>query len=413
MKNNINRKRGRTKVINLLSKANKQNNIEESLEFFRHNLLRSDTRFRMIFKNLPIGVELYDTDGIMIDTNQADADIFETTIDELIGINIFDDPNMKELTSQMKKEESITIDMPITYSFKKVNDTSYFKTKGRNAVKYLQMKGITLWDDEIGQIGYLLIINDNTESHRKAEMEDKLRKAEEEKIRTELEMQKIMEADKLKSAFLANMSHEIRTPLNSIVGFSSIIAETESREERLEYLDIILKNNELILQLVSDILDFSQIESGELDYQWSDVKMKEICDEVFLQCSQLHYSIPLLFTPDALPDITLRTDRKRVKQVLTNLITNAFKFTEAGKITLTYQKEDGKVRVSVIDTGIGIAPEYIDSIFERFMKIDNFSQGTGLGLTICKTIIKTLGGEIGVESDLGKGSTFWFTLPTR
>ena len=367
----------------------------------------------MIFKNLPIGVELYDTDGIMIDTNQADADIFETTIDELIGINIFDDPNMKELTSQMKKEESITIDMPITYSFKKVNDTSYFKTKGRNAVKYLQMKGITLWDDEIGQIGYLLIINDNTESHRKAEMEDKLRKAEEEKIRTELEMQKIMEADKLKSAFLANMSHEIRTPLNSIVGFSSIIAETESREERLEYLDIILKNNELILQLVSDILDFSQIESGELDYQWSDVKMKEICDEVFLQCSQLHYSIPLLFTPDALPDITLRTDRKRVKQVLTNLITNAFKFTEAGKITLTYQKEDGKVRVSVIDTGIGIAPEYIDSIFERFMKIDNFSQGTGLGLTICKTIIKTLGGEIGVESDLGKGSTFWFTLPTR
>ncbi len=413
MKNNINRKRGRTKVINLLSKSNKQNNIEESLEFFRHNLLRSDTRFRMIFKNLPIGVELYDTDGIMIDTNQADADIFETTIDELIGINIFDDPNMKELTSQMKKEESITIDMPITYSFKKVNDTSYFKTKGRNAVKYLQMKGITLWDDEIGQIGYLLIINDNTESHRKAEMEDKLRKAEEEKIRTELEMQKIMEADKLKSAFLANMSHEIRTPLNSIVGFSSIIAETESREERLEYLDIILKNNELILQLVSDILDFSQIESGELDYQWSDVKMKEICDEVFLQCSQLHYSIPLLFTPDALPDITLRTDRKRVKQVLTNLITNAFKFTEAGKITLTYQKEDGKVRVSVIDTGIGIAPEYIDSIFERFMKIDNFSQGTGLGLTICKTIIKTLGGEIGVESDLGKGSTFWFTLPTR
>ena len=141
--------------------------------------------------------------------------------------------------------------------------------------------------------------------------------------------------------------------------------------------------------------------------------MKEICDEVFLQCSQLHYSIPLLFTPDALPDITLRTDRKRVKQVLTNLITNAFKFTEAGKITLTYQKEDSKVRVSVIDTGIGIAPEYIDSIFERFMKIDNFSQGTGLGLTICKTIIKTLGGEIGVESDLGKGSTFWFTLPTR
>ena len=413
MKNNINRKRGRTKVINLLSKSNKQNNIEESLEFFRHNLLRSDTRFRMIFKNLPIGVELYDTDGIMIDTNQADADIFETTIDELIGINIFDDPNMKELTSQMKKEESITIDMPITYSFKKVNDTSYFKTKGGNAVKYLQMKGITLWDDEIGQIGYLLIINDNTESHRKAEMEDKLRKAEEEKIRTELEMQKIMEADKLKSAFLANMSHEIRTPLNSIVGFSSIIAETESREERLEYLDIILKNNELILQLVSDILDFSQIESGELDYQWSDVKMKEICDEVFLQCSQLHYSIPLLFGPDALPDITLRTDRKRVKQVLTNLITNAFKFTEAGKITLTYQKEDGKVRVSVIDTGIGIAPEYIDSIFERFMKIDNFSQGTGLGLTICKTIIKTLGGEIGVESDLGKGSTFWFTLPTR
>lgn len=227
----------------------------------------------------------------------------------------------------------------------------------------------------------------------------------------ENELIRVKEADKLKSAFLANMSHEIRTPLNAIVGFSDIVAETSDENERKEYLEIIHKNNHLLLHLIDDILDFSKIESGTLDYHIEETDIKEICGEVFLANSlKMKPDVELIFNKD-LPSIRLKTDPQRVMQVLSNFVNNAIKFTEKGSITISYKEKGSDLRVSVQDTGIGISDKDRIRIFERFIKIDEFKQGTGLGLTISKTIIENLKGTIGVDSVKDVGSTFWFTLP--
>lgn len=228
---------------------------------------------------------------------------------------------------------------------------------------------------------------------------------------SENELIRIKESDKLKSAFLANMSHEIRTPLNAIVGFSDIVAETSCEKERQEYLTIIHKNNELLLHLIDDILDFSKIESGTLDYHITDTDIKGICEEVFMANSiKMNPEVKLLFDR-ALPAIHIKTDAQRITQVISNFVSNAIKFTSSGNITIFYKKEGDKLRVNVQDTGIGIAEKNRVRIFERFIKINDFKQGTGLGLTISKTIIESLGGTIGVDSVEKQGSTFWFTLP--
>lgn len=397
-------------IANIFSVIIERQHTQSSMKESRKDLLQSNMRFQMIFQNLPSGVELYDDAGRLIDTNEANARIFGTTKEGMIGIDLFEDPNMGHFAKSIR--EGRNIDLPIAYYFDKIRETGYYPTSFSGQIKYLQVKSLILQDEEGDLLGYLIIISDHTENHLKAEMELKLQKAEEEKRRTEMEMQKVREADKLKSAFLANMSHEIRTPLNAIVGFSSIIAETEEAEERQLYQEIINKNNELLLQLVSDILDFSKIESGVLHYQKSKVDLKDLCSEIYLMYkTSSQKKIPLVYEADALPDLSIFTDSKRITQVITNLLSNAFKFTTQGCVALSYELDEDRVRILVRDTGIGIAPEHCSRVFDRFMKVDNFSQGTGLGLPICKTIIEALGGEIGLNSEWGKGSTFWFTLP--
>ena len=228
----------------------------------------------------------------------------------------------------------------------------------------------------------------------------------------QLALMKVQEADKMKNAFIANMSHEIRTPLNAIVGFAHLVTETTNASEQREYFSIINKNCDLLLKLINDILDLSKIESGRLNYNVSEVELRDICQEAYVvQSLKMTSDVALLYNSVAMPSVRLWIDPHRVEQVLLNLLSNAIKFTSKGFISLFYEVEDMFVRVSVMDTGIGISEEKLESVFERFVKLDDFYQGAGLGLPICKMIVEQLGGEIGVRSELGKGSTVWFTLP--
>ena len=223
---------------------------------------------------------------------------------------------------------------------------------------------------------------------------------------------KAEELDRLKSAFLANMSHEIRTPLNAIVGFSSLLAETDSRNERQEYIKIVQENNELLLQLISDILDLSKIEAGTFNFVYTNVDVNETCAEIIKSMSmKVSKGVELIFE-EPLPECYLYTDKNRFTQVISNFINNALKFTQQGCITLGYEQvSHQKIKFYVRDTGMGIPEEKQKSIFERFVNLNTFVQGTGLGLSICKSIVSQMGGEIGVDSTEGIGSCFWFTHP--
>lgn len=517
---------------------------QSSLEESRKHLSELSTKFKQFFNNLPVGVELYDAEGFLVDLNEADARMFGTTREDLLGIDLFANPAIPpHILTNVKHGQPFSF--PLVYDFSAIQNTSYYSSAFVDQIKYLQIKGIGLDDPEFGRVGYLVIISDNTDVQLKAEqtknnlailkavllsgrsivgeydvvddelyidpvlndhavnnplfnylkmynylsiqelrnlgqfgeeekntmlpllrvirgeinncsftykltvedklvwirinaqahkinkegqpskvicyitdlteekrLEEKLQQARDESRRNEMEMQKAREADMLKSTFLANMSHEIRTPLNAIVGFSGIIAEMDTEEDKSEYVKIINKNCDLLLRLITDILDFSKIESGVMEYSLSDVNIKEICSEQYrVHSLKVQEGVTMVCDLAALPDVTLHTDPKRVTQIISNLLSNAIKFTEQGSITLSYTLKRDHILFEISDTGIGISAKHLESIFERFTKVDSFRQGTGLGLSICKTIVKALNGDIGVSSTPGKGSRFWFTLP--
>lgn len=229
--------------------------------------------------------------------------------------------------------------------------------------------------------------------------------------------EKAEEANKMKSAFLANMSHEIRTPLNAIVGFSNLLQEEEdiTAEEKELFKDTINKNCNLLLKLINDILELSRIESGRMTFSFETCRLNELIDEVY---QTHHLLIPphIQFIKDMPPlSIDVHVDRFRFTQVITNFINNAVKFTRKGYIKLGYEykEKEGYVYIYVEDTGIGIAKEALEKVFERFYKQDEFAQGTGLGLAICKTIAERLDGDILITSEEGKGSRFTLKIPVR
>ena len=223
---------------------------------------------------------------------------------------------------------------------------------------------------------------------------------------------KAEELDRLKSAFLANMSHEIRTPLNAIVGFSSLLTETEDMKDRKQYMAIVQENTELLLQLISDILDLSKMESGAFEFVKSDTDVNLLCSEII---RSLRMKVPAgveLVFEECLPGCHVWADKNRLNQVISNFINNALKFTFSGSITLGYYRQtDGYLRFHVRDTGMGIPKNKIKTVFDRFVKLNSFVHGTGLGLSICKSLVEQMGGTIGVESEEGEGSCFWFTYP--
>ena len=237
------------------------------------------------------------------------------------------------------------------------------------------------------------------------------------KVQEELEAaRRVAEvAGEQKTAFLANMSHEIRTPLNAIVGFAGLLSNA-SESERNSYVEIIKGNTNMLLQLVNDILDMSKIEAGTLEFIYSDTDVNQIMRElegIFrLRLEEADSPVRIVFEP-CLPVCFIHTEKNRVSQVLSNFLSNAFKYTKEGSITLGYKVREDDIYFYVQDTGAGIPAGKVDKVFERFMKLDAKKQGTGLGLSISRTIIKKLGGEIGVFSEYGKRTTFWFTLPVK
>ena len=258
---------------------------------------------------------------------------------------------------------------------------------------------VNLFEPENGQIELIGVNYDITELK---ETEAMLIEAKE----------KAETADRLKSAFLANMSHEIRTPLNAIVGFSSLMGETGDIEEKRQYMAIIEENNDLLLQLISDILDLSKIEAGTFDFVEKELDVNMLCEDIvrFMKM-KAKPGVEVLFDRH-LPECRIVSDRNRLNQVIANFVNNAIKFTTAGSIRVGYNKVDEThLRFYVADTGLGIEPEMQAQIFDRFIKLNTFVHGTGLGLSISKSIIEQLGGTIGVDSEPGKGSCFWFVLP--
>lgn len=276
----------------------------------------------------------------------------------------------------------------------------YNPDKGMHGFEWVEARAAVDRRDEYGNplslIGSSLLISD------RKKIEQELVKAKD----------KAEESNRLKSAFLANMSHEIRTPLNAIVGFSNILATAEEPEEKEEYISIIENNNTLLLQLISDILDLSKIEAGTLEFIYTDVDINVMFRELEHSMQPRAAENVKIIFENQLPDCYVHTPKNRLMQVITNLMTNAIKFTKEGSICFGYTRQNDKMlRFYVTDTGCGISEENQKNIFERFVKLNSFAQGTGLGLSICQMIVKYLEGEIGLISEEGKGTTFWFTFP--
>ena len=489
---------------------------------------RSEKLFKNIFANIPAGVEIYDKNGILVDINNKDMEIFGLKDkSDVIGIDLFSNPNLSPQLMERIRTEDV-VDFRLDYSFDEVGGY-YSSTKGNVINLYTKISKI--YDSKGNFTGYAMINIDNTERmdalsricdfenffllisdyakvgyaklnlldrkgyaikqwyknmgedertpladvvgvyammhpddrRRMLDFFQKARIGEAKDFRGEMRVlrpgtknkwnwvrtnvvvnlfepengiieligvnyditelketaaklteakEKAEEADRLKSAFLANMSHEIRTPLNAIVGFSSLLVAEGDAEERKQYMAIVEENNDLLLQLISDILDLSKIEAGTFDFVEKELDVNLLCEDIVRTMKmKVSPGVELIFERH-LPECMIVSDRNRLNQVISNFVNNAIKFTSEGSICVGYdQVDESHLRFYVSDTGIGIEPEKQTEIFERFVKLNSFVHGTGLGLSISKSIIEQMGGTIGVDSEPGKGSCFWFILP--
>lgn len=494
--------------------------------FSAHEALdRSERLLRNIYQNIPVGIELYDKDGYLVDLNDRNLEIFGVAKrEDVLGINIFENHLIPEkMREKMRKREDVSFSL--VYDFSKLNGLYVSKKAGK---LNLLTKVTTLYDAQNNLINYLLISLDRTEAteaynqiqefkdfftlvgdyaqvgyahfnaltrdgygldswyknvgekvgtplsqiigvHSHFHPEDRalmlaflsdVIAGKRTHLRNDMRIQradgyytwtrvnvlvrdyrpqegmiemicinyditelketeaklikakdKAEESDRLKSAFLANMSHEIRTPLNAIVGFSNLLAYAQEESERAQYIGIVEENNELLLQLISDILDLSKIEAGTFEFVYDQVDVRQLCEDVVTSLRvKVPFGVDLYIAPN-LPDCWVYSDKNRLRQVISNFVNNAFKFTHLGKVSVGYVLRNNEVEISVTDTGVGIEAEKQKQVFDRFVKLNSFAHGTGLGLSICKCIVEQIGGRIGVDSELGKGSRFWFTHP--
>ncbi|MDL2243930.1 PAS domain-containing protein [Parabacteroides sp. OttesenSCG-928-J18] len=332
---------------------------------------------------------------IIIGKSQDDLGIEKQEIiipaeDYLKNIHVDDRPRIEAAWTSLVKEGAL-----------KAKEEYRVRRKDREGYDWVEGQAIVQKRDANGNP--LTIMGSSLVITERKHFEEELRKAKD----------KAEESNRLKSAFLANMSHEIRTPLNAIVGFSHILANTEDTKERQEYIDIIETNNELLLQLVGDILDLSKLEAGTVEFKYEDVDLNALLEEKQKTYQgKAEKGVEVLFE-EREPYCFVNVEKKLMVQVLNNLLANAVKFTETGSIRFGYKMEEGMLRFHVTDTGCGISKERLTEVFQRFIKLDHFMQGAGLGLSLCQMIVNTMGGTVGVDSEEGVGSTFWFTFPYK
>ena len=514
-------KEGHTNVYGI-AELQEASNMTSAYQALQH----SERILHNIYKHLPVGIELYNEDGILIDLNDKEQEMFHLEKKEdLLGLDIFKNPMFpEEMKERLRRNEDA--DFTFRYDFSKIG--SYYKNSKREGTIDLVTKVTTLYDDEGNPINYLLINADKTETTiaynkiqefeeffelvgdyakvgyahlnlltgegyaqkswyrnigeadgtplsdiigiyrhlhpddrncmvqffedvrngltaklskevrvlrsngeytwthvnllvRKYIPQDKiielisinyditeLKKTEEMLVKAR---DKAEASDRLKSAFLANMSHEIRTPLNAIVGFSALLAATEDMAEKELYNSLISHNNELLLELINDVLDLSKLESGYLELHPSWFNLAELLDESVAEYTRQLAAGVELRTHYLDQGFLVELDRLRIKQILNNFLSNALKNTTSGYVEVFYEIDSSYVRIGVRDTGRGIPQNMLEKIFERFEKVDSFTQGAGLGLPICKSIVDKMNGRIWADSQLGIGTTFMVELP--
>jgi signal transduction histidine kinase len=346
-----------------------------------------------VLTNIPMNIAVKDADNDFryIFSNRMGKKIHWGVMDDIIGKTDFDLFPLQEAT-KMRSDDIDSLE-----SREETRKIILDKDSDDNTIFFDQLR--LLVEDE----SRALLISIERDITKDKLMEQELIDAKE----------RAEESDKLKSAFIANMSHEIRTPLNAIVGFSKIIAETQDPEERKSYYSIVETNNGRLLGLINEILDLSKIESGIMEFDLEPTNLASLCRDILQTLSlRCQPGVKLQFV-DSDPDLIVNTDKNRLSQVLNNLIGNAIKFTKQGSIRFGYHQSEKFLEFTVTDTGSGISPDKIRKVFDRFIKGDNFTQGTGLGLPICKSIIEKMGGTISVESVYGEGASFMFTIPVE
>jgi PAS domain S-box-containing protein len=377
----------------------------------------SEERFRALFEDGPIAYHEIDTNGVVQRVNRAECELLGFQPEELLGRPVWD-----QVADDQRELSRERVAAKLTGQERLVPFERFYA--GRGGARLLLEVHENLIRDEQGKVvGIRSALLDVTEKRR---AEERLEAFSQQLQISNAELTQALktarEAAELKSQFLANMSHEIRTPMNGVIGMTGLLLDTNLTAEQREYADTVRKSAEALLSVINDILDFSKIEAGRLQMESYPFDLRLLIEEVneMLAPQAEEHNLNLAVDYPLSAPRRFVGDGGRIRQVLTNLVGNAVKFTAAGSVLISVdcQVREGQrttVRIAVEDTGIGIPEDKLGGLFQKFSQVDGSATrkfgGTGLGLAICKQLVQLMGGDIAVESRMGSGSTFWFTLP--